>query len=512
MIFDKIIDVIEEPGKKILKRVMILGLAIITSLTIISCSPTTTTSNSLDSDEVTQEQDKGTGVYGKEEESKKEEFAPLIPDPPAPPEPKDYSYIYKEFMGKMDLMKNYRVDLHYKEENLTWKYQIQQDSVCKDEGDQIQYVYFLPDGSAKAIISTDYENFSYMEHIEAKDPDSFFLTTLENTGVWGTYDEATGKYEAEWNGQKGYFIVEDDRIVFDCDLCQVTIYDFGKVDFVVPFLEEEQKLFIESENSEKEYNVKAWTTVLNNWFAGDNQYGQDYYNKIQRSRAGYRFDKILYMDFQDDQILIATNCYFDDSQNPRRIYQEFIINESAFLNQIKNGEIETQDELKNYLLRTNTNFFTKGETIDYEYASFDQDCTYSFQRLKDILFNRIEQKGTQVGRYDDNPETRLEGFQDAKVYFGFKTKVSDSPSADSEYGYAKGWRQYFLIEYKGKLEWVKMNVRASVHTVDNELDNIFAGNSTLWEIQSIERTEVTKENKTLYVKEDMTIETEKILE
>ena len=82
--------------------------------------------------------------------------------------------------------------------------------------------------------------------------------------------------------------------------------------------------------------------------------------------------------------------------------------------------------------------------------------------------------------------------------FGIKTPVKDTVAGLS-LGYKKSWKQYYVLEIDGKIEFVDIDIASSVtNNVENEKVNIYNKNYRWFLVYKVQRTELATGNELLY--------------
>lgn len=168
----------------------------------------------------------------------------------------------------------------------------------------------------------------------------------------------------------------------------------------------------------------------------------------------------------------------------------------------------TVSKLKEFLLTTSKQsskkpfrFDSKLNQVKVEYTTIDADYETKhkeeFEKLTAIIFETIATKGckdTAVSDYRD----KMAEFNNAKVLFGIKTPVKDTVAGLS-LGYYKSWKQYYVLEIDGKIEFVDIDIASSVtNNVENEKVNIYNKNYRWFLVYEVQRTELASGNKLLY--------------
>lgn len=168
----------------------------------------------------------------------------------------------------------------------------------------------------------------------------------------------------------------------------------------------------------------------------------------------------------------------------------------------------TVSKLKEFLLTTSKQsskkpfrFDSKLNQVKVEYTTIDADYETKhkeeFEKLTAIIFETIATKGckdTAVSDYRD----KMAEFNNAKVLFGIKTPVKDTVAGLS-LGYYKSWKQYYVLEIDGKIEFVDIDIASSVtNNVENEKVNIYNKNYRWFLVYAVQRTELATGNELLY--------------
>lgn len=168
----------------------------------------------------------------------------------------------------------------------------------------------------------------------------------------------------------------------------------------------------------------------------------------------------------------------------------------------------TVSKLKEFLLTTSKQsskkpfrFDSKLNQVKVEYTTIDADYETKhkeeFEKLTAIIFETIATKGckdTAVSDYRD----KMAEFNNAKVLFGIKIPVKDTVAGLS-LGYKKSWKQYYVLEIDGKIEFVDIDIASSVtNNVENEKVNIYNKNYRWFLVYAVQRTELATGNELLY--------------
>ena len=168
----------------------------------------------------------------------------------------------------------------------------------------------------------------------------------------------------------------------------------------------------------------------------------------------------------------------------------------------------TVSKLKEFLLTKPENyandlfkFDSKLNQVKVEYTTIDADYETEhkaeFEKLTSIIFETIATKGckdTAVSDYRD----KIAEFNNAKVLFGAKTP-KETTVAGLSLGYYNGWRQYYVLEIDGKIEFVDINIASSVtNNVENEKENIYNKNYRWFLVYKVQRTELAPGNEFLF--------------
>lgn len=178
---------------------------------------------------------------------------------------------------------------------------------------------------------------------------------------------------------------------------------------------------------------------------------------------------------------------------------------------ISNPENNTVSRFKDFLLTTSKlfKFDSKLNQVKLEYSTLDEDYQAEhkeeFDKLTSIIFETIATKGckdTAVSDYRD----QIVAFKNAKVLFGAKTP-KETTVAGLSLGYYNGWRQYYVLDVDGKIEFVDINIASSVtNNVENEKENIYNKNYRWFLVYNVDRTDIDKNNELLYNTETKTQE------
>lgn len=178
---------------------------------------------------------------------------------------------------------------------------------------------------------------------------------------------------------------------------------------------------------------------------------------------------------------------------------------------VSNPENNSIAKFKDFLLTTSKlfKFDSKLNQVKVEYTTIDEDYETAhkeeFDKLTSIILETIATKGCKDTAVSDYRDQIVE-FNNAKVLFGIKTPVKDTVAGLS-LGYYKSWKQYYVLDVNGKLEFVDIDVASSLtNNVENEKENIYNKNYRWFLVYNVDRTDIDKNNELLYNTETKTQE------
>ena len=178
---------------------------------------------------------------------------------------------------------------------------------------------------------------------------------------------------------------------------------------------------------------------------------------------------------------------------------------------VSNPENNSIAKFKDFLLTTSKlfKFDSKLNQVKVEYTTIDEDYETAhkeeFDKLTSIILETIATKGCKDTAVSDYRDQIVE-FNNAKVLFGIKTPVKDTVAGLS-LGYYKSWKQYYVLDVNGKLEFVDIDVASSLtNNVENEKENIYDKNYRWFLVYNVDRTDIDKNNELLYNTETKTQE------
>ncbi len=489
-------------GKKILKTTLTLFLVVmIPTFNFVGCK---TKDNSSSSEFIPDEiVDSTLGDSGTTEPE-----IPVTPEVPVEPELPAIPYDRIEDLLSELSLGNYTFDKQTEQGKTS--YLIDNDLVfTKSSTDEYGHYYSYENGKMyKIVFVEDEEKYHKYDEKELLSFDNFIYDTLVSTN-WTAFDEA----EDVVSGNVG-------ELDYSLDLTDKTlsgelsgkIYDINstvvmKPSYIVDKTEKDPVIepdnpeidppVVQSENiyevvdGKYVFNIVAIRDVILNWMKGDNQYGKDL--MAQRTyTADAVTDDIVYVNASESKIDFG--FVYHNSTN--KYFVSTYFDDASLYTKIQNGNIKTKGQFDEYLNSINQllNLRNSRDRVEVDANISDEN----FEIITDRVFDRLENKGVQANSINnDLPDTKLAGFSDAQVLFGFKT-VTGNMSAGFDMGFAKTWYQYYLIEYNGKIELVSIKVSSAVNDTSDELKNVKDNNENKWMVNEIKREGCDMYNELLY--------------
>ena len=251
--------------------------------------------------------------------------------------------------------------------------------------------------------------------------------------------------------------------------------------------------------------------ILDDWFRNSG------YLSNTNFGMDIEFVNVVYVDATADSLKVV---YVDEFNGAQHL--EF---DELLPKYLENDDLQSKNAFIDFL-NENSNNDSTGRifkyyypTIELEYSTFKctDDQKEEFDIFTQRIFTRMVEKGTQGSKRDENgnlihgsikndfPETRLPGFDQAKVFAGFKTPAGPV-DAGLDMGFFRGWDQYYLLEYNGQLEWVKFGIASGVRAAEDgylsdEKYNILHDFKNGYLIGSMDRTPIDNEVANFFEKE-----------
>lgn len=329
--------------------------------------------------------------------------------------------------------------------------------------------------------------------------DSLIYDTLVSTN-WTFYDADAKTATGTSNGKEYTFNLEEQTFSGDVEGAIVGIgYTSVKLPKASNIVDKTTQQEAE-DTSNKLYTIAEGVYTFNivemqdpilAWMQGKNQYGKDMLAE-KWANTSYKTEEIPYVKASKDKIEFG----FVYSKGTEKGFRSAAFEDDTLYEKIKSGEIETKNEFVSYLNvveKTKLDMIRDSVVIDTEVSAEE------FDALTKNVFQRLEDKGTQgTSINNDNPETKLADFSNATVLYGFKSTAGEE-RACYDIGYNKGWKQCYVINYNGNIEFIEINVSsATANGVSNERENVLENNESWWLITSIQRETINAGNANLY--------------
>lgn len=363
------------------------------------------------------------------------------------------------------------------------------------------------------------------------DVNSLIMDSLRGA-EWTNYDEIQNYFEGTVNGKamtlylddEGGTLVGDDYYgcVSRIGETSVTLPTADKIYNADPTIDptdpiEDTALYTIDANGNYVFNInaiqKAFMEITPN---GNTLIDQVYKNcTILNDRI---VENIVYINPTAESFQIGLLMHFDEAVYPD-LYPNgaptclSIINDqnNKWKKFISNPENNTVSKFKDFLLTTSKPFSIDStiNQVKVEYTTIDEDYEAAhkeeFDKLTSIILETIATKGCKDTAVSDYRDQIVE-FNNAKVLFGIKTPVKDTVAGLS-LGYYKSWKQYYVLDVNGKLEFVDIDVASSLtNNVENEKENIYNKNYRWFLVYNVDRTDIDKNNELLYNTETKTQE------
>ncbi len=363
------------------------------------------------------------------------------------------------------------------------------------------------------------------------DVNSLIMDSLRGA-EWTDYDEIQNYFEGTVNGKamtlylddEGGTLVGDDYYgcVSRIGETSVTLPTADKIYNADPTIDptdpiEDTALYTIDANGNYVFNInaiqKAFMEITPN---GNTLIDQVYKNcTILNDRI---VENIVYINPTAESFQIGLLMHFDEAVYPD-LYPNgaptclSIINDqnNKWKKFISNPENNTVSKFKDFLLTTSKPFSIDStiNQVKVEYTTIDEDYEAAhkeeFDKLTSIILETIATKGCKDTAVSDYRDQIVE-FNNAKVLFGIKTPVKDTVAGLS-LGYYKSWKQYYVLDVNGKLEFVDIDVASSLtNNVENEKENIYNKNYRWFLVYNVDRTDIDKNNELLYNTETKTQE------
>ena len=377
------------------------------------------------------------------------------------------------------LVGNYKAEITTDNANCVYSFD---GNVVKEETVNQTTYFVFEDGAVYELVSTDGENFEKQE--------STILSAAEF--LYNSIADAV-VVDASENGSfivqnaKTYTVSVDDNgeLLLTSAEGSVRVSEVGEVELEVPEVKVVENIYEFDENGNMIFNCALIGSVVENWFKGDNQYGEDYLKYQSRNAPGVSIaeeelpdtKKVLYVKASRDYISVVLLA---DYKSSGMYIAERHFNSSAFYNSLQAGEIKTADELKNYLNNNRDLNRNKSASItDIEYTTEDEDYAdhkEMFETLTQRVFDRIETVGTHsyIDTVDEN--STMDGFSDSQILFAYKTKPGEELMG-SGLGQSRNWAQNYIVLRNGEIELVQFSILSSTYApagVKNCYENVLA--------------------------------------
>lgn len=360
------------------------------------------------------------------------------------------------------------------------------------------------------------------------DVNSLIMDSLRGA-EWTNYDEIQNYFEGTVNGKamtlylddEGGTLVGDDYYgcVSRIGETSVTLPTADKIYNADPTIDpidpiEDTALYTIDANGNYVFNInaiqKAFMEITPN---GNTLIDQVYKNcTIFNDRI---VENVVFINPTKDNFKIGVLMHFDPEihENVDTTTCLSVINDQngKWESFVSNPENNSIVKFKDFLLTTSKPFSIDStiNQVKVEYTTIDADYETAhkeeFDKLTSIILETIATKGckdTAVSDYRD----QIVDFKDANVLFGIKTPVKDTVAGLS-LGYYKSWKQYYVLDVNGKLEFVDIDVASSLtNNVENEKENIYNKNYRWFLVYNVDRTDIDKNNELLYNTETKTQE------
>ncbi len=238
---------------------------------------------------------------------------------------------------------------------------------------------------------------------------------------------------------------------------------------------EREKIYTIDEQGNYDFNITLLHNILDDWFKGNNQWGQDAVQYIGRNED-YSYDEIVFISGSKEQLKVGFLMHNGNYLNL------FIgcINDANFYNGISSGDISTGEHLKVYLnsiLPKNFKFLVQFE-IDTSLSKEDSDLI-----VKNLLSD-LGDRGSGEGKVIPN------------LGLGNVLRYYLKPLSDETAGRRSG-DMYCLLDTEEQCVLMKVHyiVRSSIYD-----DNFFVriGDQTNFNIPFVEQELLNRGNVELY--------------
>lgn len=360
------------------------------------------------------------------------------------------------------------------------------------------------------------------------DINSFVVEPIQNA-EWTSYNERLNKYSGTVNGKTMSLKLVSDGAILEGENYYGYISDFGSTQVELPTADkiynadptidpidpiEDTALYTIDANGNYVFNInaiqKAFMEVTPN---GNTLIDQVYKNcTIFNDRI---VENVVFINPTKDNFKIGVLMHFDPEihENVDTTTCLSVINDQngKWESFVSNPENNSITKFKDFLLTTSKLFKidSKLNQVKLEYSTLDEDYQTEhkeeFDKLTSIIFETIATKGCKDTAVSDYRDQIVE-FNNAKVLFGAKTP-KETTVAGLSLGYYNGWRQYYVLDVDGKIEFVDINIASSVtNNVENEKENIYNKNYRWFLVYNVDRTDIDKNNELLYNTETKTQE------
>ena len=403
-------------------------------------------------------------------------------------------------------------------------YQIDDNVMFVRNADEVIGVYYVEENGSTYTLTYDSSDRKWhkQELREGANFSSVIYDRLMST-TWEAYDEGTNTFTGVTTNNQEIDLTIKTNNTYISGAVEGQIYQVGDtevalpdksniVDHTEPVVDDEN--IYEYVNGERKYNNALLMEILDDWFRNSG------YLSNTNFGMDIEFVNVVYVDATADSLKVV---YVDEFNGAQHL--EF---DELLPKYLENDDLQSKNAFIDFL-NENSNNDSTGRifkyyypTIELEYSTFK--CTDEQKEEFDIFtqrfFTRMAEKGIQGDKVDENgnlilgsikndfPETRLPGFDQAKVLAGLKCPAGGvSPGLDM--GYCRGWYQYYLLEYNGQIEWVRMYVVSNVRAAEDgylsdEKYNVLHDFKNGYMIFSCERTPIDNEVKNFYENETST--------
>ena len=360
------------------------------------------------------------------------------------------------------------------------------------------------------------------------DINSFVVEPIQNA-EWTSYNERLNKYSGTVNGKTMSLKLVSDGAILEGENYYGYISDFGSTQVELPTADkiynadptidptdpiENTALYTIDANGNYVFNINAIQKAFMEITPNGNTLIDQVYKDctilndiivenvvfINPTKDNFKIGVLMHLDPNIHKKVDTTTCLSVINAQSEKW--------GSFVSNPENNSIA---KFKDFLLTTSElfKFDSKLNQVKLEYSTLDEDYQTEhkeeFDKLTSIIFETIATKGCKDTAVSDYRDQIVE-FNNAKVLFGAKTP-KETTVAGLSLGYYNGWRQYYVLDVDGKIEFVDINIASSVtNNVENEKENIYNKNYRWFLVYNVDRTDIDKNNELLYNTETKTQE------